>query len=315
MKYIKNISILVASGVLIFIGIFLISVKIKHNDPDIEVKTPDKIRFDKEQALSDLEYQVSLGPRYPGSIGHDQVGRWIISELNNSHWEVEIQEITYHARSVRNIIAKSGEGYPWVIIGAHYDTRLIADHDPIRENRSKPVPGANDGASGVAVLLELARILPEYSLNNGSSDQSIWANQIWLVFFDAEDNGKLPGWDWAMGSQLFVDSLTAYPSSAVIVDMVGYKDLNICYENNSEPGLLESIWKTAHEIGYSSIFDYSNECSFLDDHTAFLAKGIPAADLIDSDYPYYHTVEDTVDKVSADSLQVIGDTIIEWLKE
>jgi len=317
-KIIKLFSIFIASGVIILIGIYVISVNTRDRNVYLEqVQTSDTIMgFDKERAFNDLEYQVSLGPRYPGSVGHDKVGEWIISEVRNSHWEIDVQELTYRGRSIKNIIAKTGEGYPWVIIGAHYDTRLIADLDPIRENRSEPVPGANDGASGVAVLLELARQLQIYFNNNsGNTDQLIWANQIWLVFFDAEDNGKLAGWDWAMGSQAFVESLTTYPSSVVIIDMVGYKTLNICYEKNSEPRLLESLWTKAYEIGYGNYFDYSNECSFLDDHTAFLEKGIPAADLIDSDYPYYHTVEDTVDKVSAESLQIIGNTIIEWLKE
>lgn len=271
-------------------------------------------KFDSNRALKDIEYQVSLGPRVPGSIGHTEVVKWIVGELENSGWEVEVQGLTWGGQPIQNITAKIGNGTPWVILGTHYDTRMVADRDPSPENRMLPVPGANDGASGVSVLLELARILPDY-LENSTEDILQAPGQIWLVFFDAEDNGRIPGWDWAMGSQAFVQELEDYPDAVVIVDMIGDRDLNLCREGFSDQEILNSIWREAKKLGYGEYFHYSKECYIRDDHIAFLNAGIPAVNLIDIDYHYWHTVEDTIDKVSAESLQIIGETLLEWLFE
>jgi Zn-dependent M28 family amino/carboxypeptidase len=163
------------------------------------------------------------------------------------------------------------------------------------------VPGANDGASGVAVLLELARTLPSDSV------------PVELVFFDAEDNGDLPGWEWLLGSRAYVAGLKTKPQAAVILDMIGDKDLNIYIENNSDPQLVNSIWAQAGALGFSQQFISKPKYSMLDDHTPFLEAGIPAVDIIDFDYPYWHTAADTADKVSAQSLQVVGQTIWSWV--
>jgi Zn-dependent M28 family amino/carboxypeptidase len=170
-------------------------------------------------------------------------------------------------------------------------------------NRLKPVPGANDGAAGVAVLLELARTL---------SDQNL---PVWLVFFDAEDNGRIEGWDWILGSRVFVQSLDSTPEAVVILDMVGDSDLKIYYEKNSSPALRSEIWDTAIGLGYGDIFIKQEKYAMLDDHTPFLQAGIPAIDIIDFDYTYWHTTEDTPDKVSAASLDVIGSTLLTWITE
>jgi Zn-dependent M28 family amino/carboxypeptidase len=261
------------------------------------------VKFDGERALRDVEYQVSLGPRTPGSRAHCQTVEWIAAELEQNGWEVEIQESVKMGHTIRNVVGKRGEGgEPWTILGAHYDTRLVADQDPDPEKRSLPVPGGNDGASGVAVLLELARTLP------GSLDQ-----EVWLVFFDAEDNGDITGWDWILGSQAFVEQLEGKPDAAVILDMIGDADLNIHLERNSDPALSAEIWAQAAGLGYSSQFIPTPKYGMLDDHTPFLRADIPAVDLIDFDYPYWHTTEDTADKVSARSLQVVGETVGEWL--
>jgi Zn-dependent M28 family amino/carboxypeptidase len=206
--------------------------------------------------------------------------------------------------SIRNVIGKSGEGNPWIILGAHFDTRIYADRDPDPTKRSQPVPGANDGASGVAVLLEIARVFPEQ-----------YRGEIWLVFFDAEDNGGFPGWDWILGSSAFVEQLQGRPEAAIIVDMIGDADLNIYLERNSNAELSQSIWREAAELGYSSIFINEPKFGMLDDHTPFLMAGIPAVDIIDFDYPYYHTTADTPDKVSAESLKAVGDTLLSWLAD
>jgi Zn-dependent M28 family amino/carboxypeptidase len=263
--------------------------------------------FDGEQALKDVEYQIALGPRVPESTAHDQIVNWIQSQLKEAGWSVEVQETQRMGHPIQNVVGKWGEGTPWIILGAHYDSRLAADQDPNQEYRSLPVPGANDGASGVAVLLELARALPSHLEKQAN------AGQIWVVFFDAEDNGNLPGWDWLLGSQAFVDGLNGKPSAVVVVDMIGDKDLNIYQEKNSSRNLIDEIWSQAAELGYSAQFIPKFKFSMIDDHTPFLNAGIPAVDIIDFDYPYWHTRADTPDKVSAQSLKVVGDTLLAWL--
>jgi Zn-dependent M28 family amino/carboxypeptidase len=164
------------------------------------------------------------------------------------------------------------------------------------------MPGANDGASGVAVLLEMARVLPPET------------EDIWLVFFDAEDSGGIENWDWLLGSRAFAASLQTNPDAVIILDMIGDADLNIYQERNSDTALTESIWKTAAKLGYDDVFIPQSKYRMLDDHTPFLEKGIPAVDIIDFDYPYWHTTADTPDKVSAQSLEIVGTTMLAWLE-
>lgn len=213
---------------------------------------------------------------------------------------------------VRNVISKLGQGHPWIILGAHYDSRILADHDPNIQNQKLPVPGANDGASGVSVLLELGRILPGYFLEEHKIS-NYRANQIWLVFFDAEDNGNIPGWDWILGSRAFVNKLEEQPDAVVIVDMIGDENLNIYIEKNSDQNLSEEIWSLASDLGYSTYFIPIQKYSILDDHIPFIEAGITAIDIIDFDYEYWHTIEDTIDKTSAQSLQIVGDTLLAWI--
>jgi hypothetical protein len=262
--------------------------------------------FNGQRALRDVEYQVSLGPRIPGSSAHEKTVDWIRGELDQAGWRVEVWETIYKGQRVQNVIGSYGSGLPWVIVGAHYDSRLISDQDPVTDFRSTPVPGANDGASGVAVLLELARVL--------TVDRDEDAGQIGLVFFDAEDNGGIPGWEWIMGSNAFVAELDGDPDAVVIVDMIGDADLNIYKEGYSDPGLTDEIWSQAAELGYDAYFIEQYGYHMLDDHKPFLDAGIPTVLLIDFDYPYWHTLEDTPDKVSAKSLQIVGKTVQTWLR-
>jgi Zn-dependent M28 family amino/carboxypeptidase len=258
--------------------------------------------FDSAQALKDVGYQVNLGPRTVGSQAHEQVVAWMETQLSQAGWQTERQEATALGHPILNVIAKRGSGKPWIIVGAHYDSRLLADHDADPAKRTLPVPGANDGASGVAVLLELARSLPK-----------TMQAQIWLVMIDNEDNGDIPGWDWLLGSQALVNQLQGKPDAAVIIDMIGDADLNIYMEKNSSRQLNTQIWDQAAELGYGQQFIASYKYQMIDDHVPFLNAGIPAVDIIDFDYPYWHTTQDTVDKVSAKSLQAVGDTLRDWL--
>jgi Zn-dependent M28 family amino/carboxypeptidase len=259
-------------------------------------------QFDGDRAFQHIVTQLDFGERTPGSIGHEKTVEWMVDELTSSKWDVSIQELPYGEYIIRNVIAKRGSGKPWIILGAHYDTRFFADQDPDPDMQLQSVPGANDGASGVAVLMELARILP-----------ADLPGDIWLVFFDAEDNGDIPGWDWILGSKAFVDLLDDHPDAVVIIDMIGDKDLEIFWEKNSDNELTKEIWQVATNLGYEDYFIPQPGYRIIDDHMPFVWVGIPAVDIIDFDYPAWHTVDDTIDKVSARSLDVVGEVLYHWL--
>ena len=258
--------------------------------------------FDGQQAYQDVLYQMSLGPRIPGSVAHQKIVQWLTAQLSQEGWQVEVQNGTMMGHPIQNVIARKGSGKPWIILGAHYDSRMWANMDPDPAKRQQPVPGADDGASGVAVLTGLARAIP------AQPDK-----QTWLVFFDAEDDGEIPGWDWLLGSEYFVNHLACCPTAAVIVDMVGDANLDIYQERNSNPQIVQQIWDQAAQLGFSANFIPQYKYSMEDDHTPFLQAGIAAVDLIDFDYPYWHTTQDTADKISANSLYMVGQTLLEWL--
>lgn len=260
-------------------------------------------QFNADRAWQDVLAQLQMGPRTPGSEAHQQMVEYIQAELKKAGWKVEIQETESMGHPIQNIIAKRGSGSPWVIFGAHYDSRLVADQDPVIANQTMPVPGADDGASGVAVLLEMARVLPKDP-----------GKQVWLVFIDAEDQGRIDGWDWILGARAFAESLRSNPTAVVIIDMIGDTNLNIYREKSSDKAITDAIWNTAAKLGYSDQFINEEKYSILDDHLPFLELGIPAIDIIDFDYPYWHTTSDTHEHISAKSLEIVGNTLITWLE-
>ncbi len=267
------------------------------------VKSDIDKQFSGESAYKFLLEQTKYGPRTPGSLSHQLTRKLIADTLNELGWSVETPSDMYGGHEIHNIIARRGKSGPITLIGAHYDSRFFATEDPDPQSRSLPVPGANDGASGVAVLLELARTLPENP--NG---------QIWLVFFDAEDQGHIEGWDWILGSHVFVQNLTIKPARVLILDMIGDANLNIYQEKGSDSILSNQVWKAAAELGYANNFINEPKFTILDDHIPFIEAGIPAADIIDIDYPWWHTTSDTPDKVSPASLEIVGRTITHWLE-
>jgi glutaminyl-peptide cyclotransferase len=256
--------------------------------------------FDGQRAYEDVLQQLSFGPRILGSDAHSLAVAYIQDELHQAGWKTELQKTTWQDFPVENILAVRGDQTPQIIIGSHYDSRSQADQDP-GSGPYPPVPGANDGASSVAVLLELARTLPRDTV------------PVSLVFFDAEDDGGLNGMDWLLGSRAYVRDLTFRPRAVVILDMIGDKDLNIYMERNSTTSLVTEIWKLAADLGYQDKFIPALKWSMEDDHTPFLEAGLPAADIIDFDYPYWHTTQDTIDKVSPESLQIVGEVIRAWV--
>ncbi len=172
---------------------------------------------------------------------------------------------------------------------------------PIRQIELSPYLRRTTEGPVLPFCLSLARTLPKDTV------------PVWLVFFDAEDNGRIEGWDWILGSREYVKNNPIQPRAAVVVDMIGDADLNIYKEKNSNTAITNEIWKTAKDLGYGEKFIDSYKYSMEDDHTPFLEAGIPAVDIIDFDYPYWHTTQDTPDKVSAESLKAVGDTLLAWI--
>ena len=260
--------------------------------------------FSGAAAYQQVLAQTKIGPRPTGTEAGWQTGDYIIAQLQQSGWQVETQEFEYQGVQARNIIGKQGSG-PVTIVGAHYDTRRQADHDPDPVKHAQPVIGANDGASGVAVLLEMARTL----------DVPKTGREVWLTFFDAEDNGRLDGWDWIAGSTYLAQHLTVTPTAMILLDMIGDADQQLYWDRNSAPQLNTSIWQTAAQLGFAQQFIPQYKWTMIDDHIPFAQRGIPAVDLIDFDYPEWHTTHDTADKVSAQSLERVGRTISAWLEQ
>ena len=265
--------------------------------------------FNREAAFQYLKKQCSFGPRNPNSDGHLLCKNYIINFLEENGAEVKTEKFSEKIRgktyNFTNIIASY---YPRkrarIFIGAHWDTRPWADLDSVEANRNLPISGANDGASGVAVLLHLAEILNKYETHVYGID---------LLFFDGEDAGT-PGSndEWCLGSKYFVNNYKGRePEAVIIIDMIGDKDLNIKiegYSYRSSPELVEQIWKIARSQNISN-FNTKISDFIYDDHYPFLEKGFNAIDIIDFDYPYWHTLQDTPDKCSAQSLQIIGNVL------
>ncbi len=261
--------------------------------------------FSGELAYRHVQAQVEMGPRIPGTEGWQRAGDYIAAELRRQGWEVYEERFSYANVPVRNIVGIRGKG-PAVFFGAHYDTRREASCDPDPSRRKDPVPGGNDGASGVAVLLELARVL-------GKEDLEL---EVHLVFFDAEDQGEIAGWPWSVGAAHLAQGLSPeeFPRYVVVVDMVGDSGQQLYWEASSDPVLKREIWALAAELGYRAVFTPTVRYNIIDDHRPFLQRGIPAVDIIDFDYPYWHTVNDTADKVSPESLERVGRVLEEMVR-
>lgn len=263
--------------------------------------------YQEEWLLQHMTRQLENGPRLVGTESHDLTKDYIVKMLKTFEWDVIEQTWQFEDDIFTNVIGydASCASETQTVIGAHYDSRIYADHDLDESLHTEPVMGANDGASGVAVLLDLARVLDEGKCNTT------------LVFFDAEDNGGIDNYQWIMGSRYFVSQIDEMPfgvERAVILDMIGDADLNIYYERNSDLLMKTEIWKIAEKLGYNTAFIQEEKYSMLDDHTPFLEAGIPAVDVIDFDYQYWHTTQDTMDKVSIESMKIIVDVISSWIE-
>ena len=269
--------------------------------------------FDGDSAYSFIEEQCRIGPRFPGSEGHKLLQRLIVDRLREYGVNVSLQPFeavptTGDTLHLVNIIGNINSGAEHrIMLGAHYDTRPIADKDPDPANRETPIPGANDGASGVAVLFELARIF-------GRSEPAVGID---LVFFDGEDYGREGvEEDYILGSAYFARNMKGYrPSGVIVVDMVGERGAEIKMEGYSKyysPILIHDLFSTAERMNIKA-FKKEEGVPLIDDHLPFIQMGIPAVVLIDFEYPHWHTLEDTPDKCSAASLEAVGAVLVEYI--
>lgn len=269
--------------------------------------------FDGERAFRDLRALAEIGPRPSGSDGSLRAAKYILGELQVDGLKVREEDFSAQTplglKKMKNITAfVPGRSDEVIVIGAHYDTKHIEGIQFV---------GANDGAAGPAALLELARCLPRRDLEP----------EIWLVFFDGEEAFvKWSEADGLYGSRHFVRRLRESNElqrvrAMILLDMIGDADLSIEMEMNSTRRLRDIVWEQAARLGYRKYF--TDRPAFIeDDHIPFLRAGVAALDIIDYHYgpdsrsnEFWHTAEDTLDKVSPASLQVVGDVVIASLSD
>ena len=272
-------------------------------------------KFDANRAFSDLKAQCDFGPRPPNTAAHEKCGDYITATLKPLANTVTEQRFSYPAEGrkldLRNVIAYfNPKAADYILLCAHWDTRPMADEEIDKTKAKQPILGADDGASGVAVLLELSRIFHEKSPDVG----------VMMVFFDGEDYGRTPDLMF-LGSKYLAEHWKTMKRAdgkpiklryGVLLDMIGDRDLRIYRERFSDgkaPEIVDNVWKAAADLGYADVFRNSAKYYVSDDHTALLAAGIKCIDVIDFEYPYWHTLEDTVEKCSPNSLGVVGDVI------
>jgi len=276
--------------------------------------------FDKDNAFRYLVEQCEFGPRNPNSNGYKQCLDYLQKTLSGFADTILLQPfvlddlVNEESYDLTNIIARFKVDEPeQLLIGAHWDTRPWADEDPDPEKRNDPIIGANDGASGVAVVLELARIL-------NASPPPIG---ITLVLFDGEDMGRsgIPK-SYAQGSLAFAKDLPIEkPDEAIILDMIGDAELHIpierfSYQQNRK--LVKKLWGLAKELSLDA-FESRIVHTIYDDHVPLWAEAkIPAIDIIDFNYPnsyanYWHTTQDLPENCSAESLGQVGTLLVHYI--
>ncbi|MEO6067243.1 MAG: M28 family peptidase [Gemmatimonadota bacterium] len=273
---------------------------------------PPPREFDGARAFEYARAQLAFGPRIPGTAGHERMGAWLDSTLRTQADTVFVQTWEHTALDgkklpLRNFLARFNPAAEHrVLFFAHWDTRPRSD-GPSSTDSTAPVPGANDGASGVAVLLAMADVLHAKAPKVG----------VDLLFVDGEDYGDFdaPGRpDVLIGARWYADHpVPPTPKYAVLLDMVGDRTLQLRQEGYSlsaAPQVVAKIWDAAARLGHASIFIPEAGGQIVDDHVEFHRVGIPAVDVIDLDYPWWHTKDDTLDKISVESLQIVGDVMV-----
>ncbi|HEU0051701.1 MAG TPA: M28 family peptidase, partial [Longimicrobium sp.] len=271
--------------------------------------------FSSERAWSFLTSQIANGPRYAGHVGHQRTLAWLREQLAIRADTVYAQEFTHRTASgdtlrMANVVARFSPALPdRVLLVAHWDTRRFADKSLDAADQKRPVPGANDGASGVAVLMELAELFRQQRPGIG----------VDLLLTDGEDYG--PGAeDMFLGAKHFAarPMLSPKPRYAIVLDMVGDADARFRPEENSlrqAPEVVKRVWGLAQAMGRDSVFSQERREAITDDHVFLNQAGIPSIVVIDLEYGpgnlLWHTVEDDASRVSRETLGVVGEVIAE----
>ena len=291
------------------------------------VKQQNVPAFDADSAWVFVENQVKFGPRVPNSEAHVACGNYLTSELKRFGAQVYEQEATLTAYNgtqlkAKNIIGSYNlENSKRVLLFAHWDSRPYADHDKDPANQMKPIDGADDGASGVGVLLEMAR---QFSIKSP-------AIGIDIIFFDAEDYGtpefvkEYKENTWCLGAQFWAKNphVKGYKADfGILLDMVGAKNASFFKEATSmryAPQIVEEVWSTARDLGYGKFFINAEGGAITDDHQyVILGRNIPCIDIIYTDPesdngfgPHWHTQNDTMDNIDRETLKAVGQTVLQ----
>jgi hypothetical protein len=289
-----------------------------------KIKTPV---FNADSAYSYVDKQVAFGPRVPNTKPHEKCADYLAGELKRFGADVVVQEANVTAYNGKTLNAKNiiGQFNPEknnrVLLFAHWDSRPFADHDPDPAKRNTPILGANDGASGVGVLLEIARQINKAGINIG----------VDIIFFDAEDYGTPEHLDlqykpdtWCLGTQYWCKHPHKEGYTArwgILLDMVGgpnavfYKEL---YSKQFAPDLLDKVWNTAADLGYLSFFSFEDGGQIIDDHV-YVSKlmHIPSIDIIQHEpmsetnfNEFWHTHKDNMDNIDKATLKAVGQTVL-----
>lgn len=290
-------------------------------------KASSQPKFCADSAMLYVKQQLDFGPRVPGTEAQQLCGSWLENELIRHGAEVKVQRTeatAYDGKKlpVINIVGSYNQGAKMrVLLISHWDCRHVADNDPDVSKRHQPVDGANDGASGVGVLLELARLASQQQPQVG----------IDIFLTDVEDYGAPDDWNgshdekwWGMGTQLWCQQARNEGYRAqygILLDMVGAPDATFYREYYSDryaSTYVDQIWQTAAGMGYSQLFVNQRGGGITDDHV-FVNQilGLPTVDIIDTRmetngtfYPYWHTTGDTLDKLSAETMQKVGNLLV-----
>ena len=308
----------------IIFPIFLLLNDKEFTNIDIE------LHFNGDNAYAYVVDQLNINTthyRIPGTQGREDCAQYFITKFQQIDPAINytLHNFTIDPVGCQNVLFKINENYSnIVILGAHYDSRAKATKDSMT-NRDLPVPGANDGASGSAVLIELAEVLYERRQN--------LSVQIWFLFFDAEDQGNDPngpgisGWNWCEGSGKFVQDIENFYNSSIetfdamiLLDMVGGGDLRFISEQHSTSSLLNELFEIGRHLEFTTAFPiYPIVRTIADDHVAFINYGIPSADLIikfwdqPAEWPYHHTIGDDISHISNTSLEITGKTVEQFI--
>lgn len=274
---------------------------------------PHVVEFDGSKAMDYVRAQLAFGARVPGTPAHREAGEWLVREFG-ARADTVIQQNWTHTTAdgkrlpMRNVLARfNPSATRRVLYVAHWDSRPRSEKASDPSRRALPVPGANDGASGVAILLALADVLK-------SNPSAIGVD---LLLVDGEDWGDFDtNTDVLIGSRYFAANLPDpdyFPEFGVVWDMVGKADAQFLIEANSvraAPEVVQRVWSTAARIGHGAVFPTREQYGIMDDHVPLIEVGLKVIDVIDLDFEHHHTPEDTEDKVSQRTMQAVGDVAV-----